>query len=853
MDDISPLLFKTDGQSAVIVMSNGLDDVPLISHFVSHYTIQRSFVIVLYHHCSYTRLHAVLRDAPGIRYVDADTRRKDAIKDPGFYMLHDTVFSADLLDGGMDLSSIDGVLYLLPDCSAADTLIAAWRPKLAAASVWVKAVTTTPLLFSDVHAVEKIYPRTNHICSYGFKRMYIVPRTSKLVAKAYEQHQPRTLSVVPYVPAISRALLVLWNEVRYISSAVPLTSNVYEILPSIRQADLSCYVGLLQSNTLINTLLVAIFRLETAVTDASVDGIVEYLGHAFSKTSYPKPRTGSLIQQKTLKSFFVELDEHLKKPGFKNNLLSSLKEDVLEACQLITTKAEHSDCRSGSASACEVILFCADYSMASTLAKLFCRSEVYYITGSSQRDVPQPPSKSGHPAIADSVSDGETLSVSSDHTNGYAEMAILRTIQENEVIFACALSTPFNSLARDLPNFRFTFGPAIRIIPTLNHLTFLPTKLLNSLCGAETLYDTATAGHLDLIGAVFLLGCSLAAVRITERITSARKGALQVQMYKEHELSIVVSYPRLLSRLEHKCLKILDIASLLMDSSTQQKPASETTNVGNEFSSSLPVSHKRDSDFSCSISIDKREIKSAIPVDILCSGVPVETIVLPIGDYIIRILQGEKSYENGIHDIPIERKAEMDLVSSLNGQRLFKQVANMAAAYDRVLVICSVPQGRSHKCFADDELNLVRQKSLATRYISYSSRLVALLALHAKQCSILWTTPGNFAAMICAIARHRVSLLDTPRKNTEETHAEVRGDPEARQKANNILRVLRKLPGLSGRDRDLLLMQFTCLRDIILASKESLYEALGDMQKADTLHRFFTGPLVAPEVHAAAK
>lgn len=191
------------------------------------------------------------------------------------------------------------------------------------------------------------------------------------------------------------------------------------------------------------------------------------------------------------------------------------------------------------------------------------------------------------------------------------------------------------------------------------------------------------------------------------------------------------------------------------------------------------------------IHVDHREVTGGLPVLLEDLGVQIEVQQLEMGDYVLS------------SRAVVERKSAADFASSIIDRRLFTQVEELKAAYERVIFLV---EGSTLYEASNVHPNAIRGG------LSYLIILEGISLLRTENAE-------DSAAYLATMARHEQKGLEY-----EVSHHRARRSASPRLQKRYLVE---DLPGIGPKMADALLTEFGTLRALFNADEEELRRVYG--------------------------
>ncbi|XP_067003038.2 DNA repair endonuclease XPF isoform X2 [Anabrus simplex] len=216
------------------------------------------------------------------------------------------------------------------------------------------------------------------------------------------------------------------------------------------------------------------------------------------------------------------------------------------------------------------------------------------------------------------------------------------------------------------------------------------------------------------------------------------------------------------------------------------------------------------------IIVDMREFRSELPALIHKRGIEIEPVTLQVGDYILT------------PDICVERKSVSDLIGSLNSGRLYTQALAMTRHYAKPMLLIEFDQRKPF---------VLQGQYYVSKNVSSSdvTAKLQLLTLHFPRLRLVWS-PSPYATA------ELFQELKQGQREPDATAAASIGDdlkPEIdfSEKFNPAIQdFMTKLPGVSSKNLQQLLVKCQNLDHLLSLTKEKLSEILGNSTQAQIIY-----------------
>ncbi|TNJ27508.1 ERCC4 domain-containing protein [Giardia muris] len=372
------------------------------------------------------------------------------------------------------------------------------------------------------------------------------------------------------------------------------------------------------------------------------------------------------------------------------------------------------------------------------------------------------------------------------------------------------LFMPTSSIQQRLleKGYRICADTRIHVIPTIFDVPLGGYEHSNvSTCVSHApIYQRLLQIGLENIAAIVLVGPAYHAIRALERLSvdiPPRKRRIPVYGIRKVSTSPILALPRLIEQLETEALKVLSSQTMLLETALTDETLSSSQTM-TRFVFDEPEGPHR-------LLVDTRELRSDVPLALRLQSVNLVLVVrqLTLGDFIISNRRA------------VERKAEADLVASLRLQRLMKQAERLTEQFEDAYLVCEIPAHKPHDCYLLDR----QQKDLQVRGGLVAQLLGVFLALPIK---LLWATKRTLPQLLLRLKKQALAAGEKEHPITKQT--------EATEITTRVIHraILRTLPTLTTRERELLLEHFPNPLRILLAPPSDL-ESYLPLQKIITV------------------
>ncbi|XP_068247046.1 DNA repair endonuclease XPF [Palaemon carinicauda] len=217
------------------------------------------------------------------------------------------------------------------------------------------------------------------------------------------------------------------------------------------------------------------------------------------------------------------------------------------------------------------------------------------------------------------------------------------------------------------------------------------------------------------------------------------------------------------------------------------------------------------------IIVDMREFRSELPALIHKRGIDIEPVTIEVGDYILT------------PDICVERKSLSDLIGSLNSGRLYNQAQAMTRYYKRPMLLIEFDENKPF--YLQGRYFLSSDGSSSAKDVAAK---LQLLTIHFPKLRILWCPSPYATAEVFQILKvgKEEPVVAEAQAITAETNPDIDNDRFNPQ----IKDFISKLPGVTTKNIHSLLNKVSSLPELLLLSKEELFNILGNNNQAKLLY-----------------
>ncbi|KAL1456630.1 hypothetical protein WDU94_001345 [Cyamophila willieti] len=335
-----------------------------------------------------------------------------------------------------------------------------------------------------------------------------------------------------------------------------------------------------------------------------------------------------------------------------------------------------------------------------------------------------------------------------------------------------------------------------------------PTVVLHDLRNHSTLDLTAKLNSLKPTSVIFY-NADVTAIR-------------QVEVYQcsRSEVQIKVFFMQYAESVEEQAY----LSDLRREKKAFETLIQEKTNMA------VPIEQdgkmEEESEESCGrVIVDKREFRSELPVLLHKRGIYIEPVVISVGDYILS------------PDICVERKSISDLIGSLQSGRLYTQVQQMCRHYAKPLLLIEFDHNKPFEL----QGNYYLSRDISAKSSEITAKL-QLLTLHFPKLRLIWSSgPYNTAQLFYELKQGR----EEPSAEVASSIGQESSEDFTDKYNSNVEDFLSKLPGVTSKNKYVLLNKAKSLPALCRLSEEELSGLLENPQLGNTLYIALHGKVEA--------